>query len=201
MADGDHLRRVDGERAPVDADDRRRRLLRGFERPRALPVREPEQQRHAERPRERRREHGVDRAHVGDDRDGLRPQLLRRARPRSAAPRPAFVREAKLRLRQLSRQRAGEHAVGEHDHLVDQRGERADLRHRGRERRVPRIDLLRDEDEASAERSGDVEFSRSWDRARPGSGIDIDERLADRRHRARAGQEPGRIRRSPCHRG
>jgi hypothetical protein len=42
---------------------------------------------------------------------------------------------------------SGYDAVGEHDDLVDELGEGADLRHRGRERRMTRVDLLRDEDE------------------------------------------------------
>ncbi len=140
------LGRVDRERALVDADDRGARLLRGFERPRPLPVREPEQQGDAQRPRERRRQDSVDGAHVGDDRDRLRPQLLRQ-RGLEAHTAPDLRARGEAPAAAVVRQRARQHAIGEHDHLVDELRKRADLRHRGRERRMRRIDLLRDEDQ------------------------------------------------------
>ena len=77
----------------------------------------------------------------------------------------------------------GEHArdgaVGEHDDLVDECGERADLGHGRRERRMARIDLLRDEDELRS-----LEEVEVAEREVPGVGSLVDagavvERLAD----------------------
>ena len=56
-------------------------------------------------------------------------------------------------------QHAGNGTVREHDDLVDETRERTDLRHRGRERRVPRVDLLGDEDELR-QRAPDVDVGK-----------------------------------------
>ncbi len=62
-----HLVRLEWERAAVDRNDRGREALGGAQQPTRAPVGEPEQERHTQRPHERRREHGIDRAHVRDD--------------------------------------------------------------------------------------------------------------------------------------
>ena len=111
------------------------------------PVREPEDERDAQRPDERRGENGVDRAHVRHDRTPAQSGQLTRERSlelRAAQRLPAGAERAHAAV---LRQDAGNGAVREHDDLVDQRCERRDLRHGRSERGVPRIDLLRDEDD------------------------------------------------------
>ena len=101
----------------------------------------------AQRPHERGGEDGVDRAHVRDDRASPEPRELARERGLEARAAQRPVPGAERAHAAVVGQHARDGAVGEHDDLVDERRERADLRHRRRERRVPRIDLLRDEDE------------------------------------------------------
>ena len=74
-----------------------------------------------------------------------RPELLRQ-RGLEAQAAPGLVREAKLKLRQRPAACPGARA-GRSRHLVDARRERAELRDRGREHGIVRIDALRDEDE------------------------------------------------------
>ena len=147
MSDGPHLPRGERKRALVDARHRRRCPFGQAEQAAVAPVGEPEDDGDPERPGERRGEHGVDRAHVRDDRAAAEAAQL--GRDGSLEPRPA----TRLRPRPkradaaVRRQRLGNHAVREHDELVHPGRERTNLRHRRRECRVSRIDLLRDEDE------------------------------------------------------
>ena len=110
-------------------------------------MREPEDERDAQRAHERGGEDGVDRAHVRDD--GSSPQARKLARERGLEARAAqrSVAGAKRADAAVVGEHARDGAVGEHDDLVDETGERADLRHGRRERGMARIDLLRDEDE------------------------------------------------------
>ena len=85
VADRTELPRGQGERALVDARHRRRDAFRRPQESARAPVREPEDERDPERPHERCREHGVDRAHVRDDRPAAQPSEARApAQPRSA---------------------------------------------------------------------------------------------------------------------
>ena len=85
---------------------------------------------------------------MGDDRERPRPpRELPRQRSLESHAAPGLRARGEAKAAAVVRQRAGEDAIGEHDDLVDQRRERADLRHGGRERRVAGIDLLRDEDQ------------------------------------------------------
>ena len=110
-------------------------------------MREPEDERDPQRADERRREHGVDRAHVRDDGAAAKTRELAREgglearsaqRPSARAERPDAA---------VLRQHARNGAVREHDDLVDEGRERGDLGDGRRERRMPRIDLLGDEDD------------------------------------------------------
>ena len=87
MPDRAELLRRKRERAVVDRRHRGRRALGGSQQTARPPVREPEHERDAERPDERRGEDGVDRAHVRDDRCPAEAGQLareRRLEPRSA---------------------------------------------------------------------------------------------------------------------
>ena len=147
MADRAELPRRNGKRAVVDARHRGRHALRGSQEAARAPVREPEDERNAQRPDERRGQHGVDRAHVRDDRAAAKPGQLAGQRGLEARSAQRLVRRAEGAHAAVLRQHAVDRAVGEHDDLVDELRERADLRDRRRERRMARIDLLRDEDE------------------------------------------------------
>ncbi len=110
-------------------------------------MREPEDERNAQRPHERRGENGVDRAHVRDDGAAPKPGKLARQRGLEARATECLVRRPEGAHAAVLRKHALDRAVGEHDDLVDELRERADLRDRRGERRMARIDLLRDEDE------------------------------------------------------
>ena len=150
VADRPHLRGAERERAAVDAGDDACAPLRGPQQPAGPPMRVPEHERDSKRSHERRGEDGVDRAHVRDDDPAAQAAQLRRQRmleaqaatgPR-ARPEGADARVAGQRVRNGP--------VREDDHLADSAGERSDLRHRRAERRMCRVDLLRDEDEPHA---------------------------------------------------
>ncbi len=110
-------------------------------------MREPEDERNAERTHERGGEHGVDRAHVRDD--GTSPQTAELARQRSleAGTASRLVTGSEGTDAAVRRQHALDRVVRENDDLVDELGQGADLRDGGRERGMRRVDLLRDEDE------------------------------------------------------
>ena len=123
-----------------------REPVREDERPAAVPVREPEQQRDSARQRERCGEDGVARDDVCDDGDRLRAQLLPQGRGEEAAAlerrRGAeHVHAAVLRERPL------DGAIRENGHLVHPLGERAQLADGRPEDRVVRIDDLGGEDD------------------------------------------------------
>ena len=110
-------------------------------------MREPEDEGDAQRAHERGGEDGVDRAHVRDD--GSSPKAGKLARERCFEARAAqrSVPGPERAHAAVVGEHARDGAVGEHDDLVDKTCECADLGHRGRERRMARIDLLGDEDE------------------------------------------------------
>ena len=150
VADRMHLRGVERKRAAVDARHRGGRPLRRPQQAAGAPVRVPEHERDAQRAHERRGEDGVDRAHVGDDRAAAQAAELRRERrfePRAAPGPRARPEGADARV---GGQRVRNGPVREDDHLVHTPRERRDLRHRRPQRRVLRVDLLRDEDEPHA---------------------------------------------------
>ena len=143
-------------------------------------MREPENERDAQRAHERRGENGVDRAHVRDDGAPAEAGQLARQRSLEAGATNRPVAGAERPHAAVVRQHARNRAVREHDDLVDERRERGDLGHGRRERRVPRIDLLGDEDEL-APRSEEVEVAER-EVPRVGALVDVDtvvERLAD----------------------
>ncbi len=147
MPDRLHLVRLEWERAAVDGHDRGREALGGAQQPTRAPVGEPEQERDAQRPHERRREHGIDRAHVRDDCSSTQSGQLAGEcsfETRSAAELAARAKRPHAAVRG---QDVIDRAVCKHDDLVDERRERRDLGHRRCERGVPGIDLLRDEDD------------------------------------------------------
>ena len=150
VADRDDLAGVERERAPVDADHRGRERAR-----RATSVRLGFQCVNQRSSGTRRgRVSGAARMRVERDACARRPPAAAaRARasraPGSARPRAGPRARAEDVDAAVRRQHARRpRAVGEHDHLVDPRGERADLRHRGPEHRVVRVDDLRREDDA-----------------------------------------------------
>ena len=118
-----------------------------FEQVARPPVREPEDERDPQRAHERSGEDGVDRAHVRND--GPSPETGKLARERGFEARTAqrSVPGSERADAAVVGKHARDGAVREHDDLVDECGERADLGHGRGERRMTRIDLLRDEDE------------------------------------------------------
>ena len=148
VADRDELPGAERERALVDAQHLRRDALRRPQQPALAPVREPEEDVHAERPRERRGEHRVDRAHVGEHRRGPGPPRElpgERRLEAQAAARPA--RGAERPDAAVLGKRALDRAVREHDELVDPCRERPELVDRRPEHGAGRVDLLRDDHE------------------------------------------------------
>ena len=149
MADPAHLRRVEGEGTPVDAEDGVRESSRQPQRPSRVPVRVPEGEPHAERLRERRSEDEEERDHVRQHGVGPRgPPKLRCQRPReadaSAEPR-ARAELAHAHVRGQPAVRTDRRA--EDDELVRARCERVDEVERLRERGVLGVERLGDEDE------------------------------------------------------
>ena len=123
---------VDREHAIDDALGRLQRRARRL-------LREPEQQRNAQRPRERRGEQRVDRRHVRDD-GNRAPSELRRERSDVARTSRRLRRRREALPRQFSGSALVVDRVGDHDDLVDARRERADLRERRAEHRMGRVD-------------------------------------------------------------
>ena len=140
------LRRLERERAAVDAEDDVGEARGDAQRAARVPVRVPEQERHAARLRERRQQHQEERHHV--DEHGVRAaRELAACCPRE--PQPATGARACAEGRQLDRRRQvvspdraaedvhGVEAVGEGPHEVDRLGERG----------MVGVDRLRDEEQ------------------------------------------------------
>ena len=123
--------------------------LRGPQQPALAPVREPEEDVHAERPRERRGEHRVDRAHVGEHRCGPRAAARARGRApsRSAGHGPPGARRGTALTLQFSGS-APSTALSASTTSSSTRAASARSFVDGRpEHRAGRVDLLRDDDE------------------------------------------------------
>ena len=118
-------------------------------------MRVPEHERDPERPDERRREDGVDRAHVRDDGAAAKAPELRREGALEAKAAPDLRARTEGADARVGGQRVRDGPVREHDHLADPPRERRDLRHGRAERRVLGVDLLRDEDEPHALQSAE----------------------------------------------
>ena len=120
VPDRAELLRGQRKRPMVDARDRRRDTLRRLEQVARAPVREPEDERNAQRAHERGGENGVDRAHVRDD--GSSPQARKLARERGLEAHAAqrSVAGAKRAHAAVVGEHARNGAVGEHDDLVDE---------------------------------------------------------------------------------
>ena len=134
-------------RAAVDAEDRVRDARGGLQRRARVPVRVPEQHAHAERARERRGEHGVDRAHVREHAERARVRELGGELALEAQAPPDLRARAEDAHAAVRGQRSGDRPGREDGHVVDALGERRDLRDRRGERGVRGVDGLRDEDE------------------------------------------------------
>jgi hypothetical protein len=147
VPDRAQLARGEWERPLVDRRHRGRDALCRAQQAARPPVREPEHERDAERAHERRREDGVDRTHVRDDGASAQtPELSRERRVEAQAP-TRLAPRAERPHATVRGQHLVDHGVRQDHDLVDPRRERADLRHRRRQRRVRGVDLLRDEDE------------------------------------------------------
>jgi hypothetical protein len=108
---------------------------------------EPEDERNAKWPHERRRENGIDRAHVCDDRAAPEVSQLSRESSLETDAAARLVAGPKRPNAAVRGQYAVDRAVGEHDDFVDELGKGSEFRDRRGKRRVSRIDLLCDEDD------------------------------------------------------
>ena len=140
------LRRLERERAPVDAEHDVREARGGAERASGVPVRVPEEERHASRLRERREQDEEERHHVDERGVGAARDLAaRRSRETQASPDPgprAEGRELDIRRQVVAPDRAAQDA----DRL-EAAGESADEVDRLREGGMVGVDRLRDDEE------------------------------------------------------
>ena len=116
------------------------------------------------------------------------------ANERALEPRAALQlrRRAEVVHADVRGQRARHCVVAEHDELVDPRRERAHHRHRRGEHRIPRVELLRDEDEpAHQKKSRSPRLSDHASRRFGSSGASSVSALADEADRARRRNEAG----------
>jgi hypothetical protein len=108
---------------------------------------EPKDEWDPEWPHKRRRENGIDRAHVCDDRAAPEVSQLSRESSLETDAAARLVAGPKRPNAAVRWQHAVDHAVGEHDDFVDELSKRSELGDRRSKRRMSWIDLLRDEDD------------------------------------------------------
>ncbi len=173
--------------------------LGSFQQAATTPVREPKDERDAEGPDKRCSEDRVDRAHVRNHRAAAQTLCLACERGLEAGAAQRLVGRTERPDAAVRGQYPGNRTVREHDELVHELGERADLRHRRRQRGMPWVDLLGDEDDLSHCRSEEVEVA---EREVPcvGGLVDLDtvvERLADEAELLVRGREASPQQRAP----